>query len=338
MKVAELRELLKAYDAATLSEIAVTLYKTIPKRIKDENQLDELLKDFADGKQSLKKRDELVDIDDLKRNVLLFLNFAEAQYYLAPNQYVRKKDRPKWRFITKRYIKALLSVTGENSEEASELLILLYRMLSYACHYYLFNTEDPFRSAGYMQTDLFRTVIAKLFHNGITRASIQKAAALAIESELDRETLHRGLFFVLIEYLKTSDAKETAAEICVAYKENFTGASFFEDKRFPPSMDEYYKQDRLNLSVELYFYLKAELHEPETAIQYYWKNKKTKKPREAEIALYILLLWLEIYELPALWIAEYEKFTQRGLEPRKQLEYTYKKLKEGLTFSETYED
>jgi hypothetical protein len=50
-----------------------------------------------------------------------------------------------------------------------------------------------------------------------------------------------------------------------------------------------------------------------------------------------MLQWLEWYELPALWVAEYEKAAGRGVEPRERLKETYDGLKQGLSFDEIQE-
>jgi hypothetical protein len=333
MKVADLRETLKVYDRPDLCEIVVELYKAIPKHVKEERLIDAMLSDFGKRKQLVKKQDAPADFASLRKKILLFADFAEKQYYFAPNQYVHKKDRPKWRFITKRYVKALTPVGGENAEEASDLLILLYRMLSYACQYYLFNTEDPFASVGYAQTELLRTVLVKVFHNGVTREAIRKAVTLTIESGVDRVTLHIQLFFVLIECLKTNEAKELAAEACIDYNKNHSGNGF-EDGYFQIVRDEFRRNEIVKLTAELYFHLKAKLREPEEGIAYYWKNNKSKNTWQREVELYVLLELLKFYALPKLWLAEYEKAAGRGVEPRESLQYTYKRLKEGLSFSE----
>jgi hypothetical protein len=337
MKLAELRNILKDYDQPTLCEIAVALYKAIPKQNKEDKDIDELLKDFNSKKQEIKKQGVPVDFDSLKRNVLRFLEYAGEQFYFAPNRYVPKKDRPKWRFITKQYIKDLMTVTGENSEEASNLLTLLYRMLSHACNYYIFRTENPFSSVGYKQADLLRIVLAKMLYNGITKESLQEAIALTIESNVDMETLHISLFFVLIDQLKTNEAKEMAAEECVNYKEKLKGASFFRDGYFQANKDRFYQEKRVERSVELYFYIKAVLDEFDTAIAYYWENNKNRDARESEIALYVLLNWLEMFEQPGLWIDEYEKALKRNVKPREDIRNIYGPLKKGQSFEAIHE-
>ena len=122
MKVDELRTTLEKYDTATLKEIAVELYKMIPKSRKQDSVIDELLLDFTKEKDKPAKKDAPVNFETLKAEIEQFLVYADMQYYLAPNQYVRKEQRSKWRFEVKRFIKELIKIGGENSEEAGSLL------------------------------------------------------------------------------------------------------------------------------------------------------------------------------------------------------------------------
>ncbi|MDR1042534.1 MAG: hypothetical protein LBL54_01355 [Clostridiales Family XIII bacterium] len=343
MKVAELKDILKKYDNKSLSEISVELYKKIPKKVREENGIDEMLADFNNRKRPTGKREAPVDFEVLRKEILQFADYAEAQFYFAPNQYVHKKERPKWRFITKRYIKTLVGITGEHADEAADLLILLYRMLSYACHYYIFNTDDPFASVGYEQDELLDIVIAKNFHHGFSRDRIRKAVALTIESEVNRYTLHIELLFVLIRRLKTSEAREIAAEECMAYKmEDGAGKGFIEDGCFRLAKDSFTLEEMENNTVGLYFHLKIMLYEYDEAIDYYHKNyhrdggkgKSGRRYGGNEITLYILLGWLEMHGLTELWRAEYEKALKQGIDPRESLQDTYRKLRNGLSFDE----
>jgi hypothetical protein len=337
MKVGELREVLQKYDRDTLSEIAVSLYKAIPKKIKEENDLDAVLADFNNKEVEKKKTDLAVDFESLQNEILQFVTYAEAQFYLAPNQYVRKKDRPKWRFLVKQYIKTLLGVTGENAAAAADLLNLLYRMLSYGCAYYIFNTENPFASVGYGQTELFSLVITKNLQYGVSKDVLRKIIGLALESNVNYETLYIQLFFALVNSLKTPDAKVLAAEECLDYVKDPQVSVFRADGFFRVKKDDYHQNALKEHATELYFHLKAALYEYDDAIQYYWKNNTSKNAWKNEVALYILLKWLEIHEQTELWLREYEKAVDRKTEPRKELTHKFEYLKSGKSFSSYYD-
>jgi hypothetical protein len=345
MKVGELRTVLKKYDQATLSDIIISLYKVIPKKIKEEKEIDEVLNDFSNKKLGNKAPDLPVDFRTLVTEVLRFVVYAEAQYYFAPNSYVHKKDRPKWRFIAKRYIKALLAVTGENAEASTDLLNLIYRMLSHGCNYWIFSTDNPFSSVGFEQTELLSIVIAKNFHYGVNTKTMRKVIGLVLESNVDRMTLHTSLFLTFVDNLKSNDAKTLAAEECLYYaKENF-GKAFQDDNFFQVKRDEYYENELHDLVTELYFHINASLYEYDEAIRYYWDHHKSKKERgkyqgyaerQNEISLYILLKWLEMYGEDELWICEYEKATDKGIKPRSILVNQYEYVKSGESLDTFY--
>ena len=179
MRVSELRELLKKYKEQELNILIVEMYKAMPKKVREEKEIDKLLQN-VEGFLSVgktKKVKEQVDLDMLKPEIEQFIAYAYKQYYFAPNSYVHKKERPKWRFKVKAYIKSLQGIPadGEEGKIATDLLGKLYGMLSYACGYYIFNTENPFRSVGIVQTDLVDNIIGRKFGNGFSKESIRSA-------------------------------------------------------------------------------------------------------------------------------------------------------------------
>jgi len=325
VRVNDLRTALKKYDLDTLIEIAVTLYKVIPKGRKEDEGLDEILLDFSRGKAPVKK-EPAVDFDSLKAEIEQFIEYADEQYYYAPNRYVRKEKRSKWRFEVKRFIKDLLSVRGENSEDAARLLTDIYAMLCYACNFWIFSSDDPFSAVGYKQTDFLRLVLEKLFFSGFDEATVRTAVFLTLDSNVDRETLYTGLSGVLVDVLKTPDTKELALKHCIAYKDGYdeyqTSKEVFSYKASSWSSDDYRKRRHSNNSVDLYLMLKISLFEIDDGIDYFWKNYVE---RDREITLYCLLRFLNSQN--DLWIREYEKAVANGIKPRDNLkkEYTARK-------------
>ena len=321
MRANDLRTALKKYDLDTLIEIAVTLYKKIPKDRKEDEGLDEILLDFSSGKAPVKK-EPIVDFNSLKAEIEQFIEYANEQYYLAPNRYVRKEKRSKWRFEVKRFIKDLLSVRGENSEDAARLLTDIYAMLCYACNYWIFSSDDPFSAVGYKQTEFLRLVLEKLFFSGFDEASVKTAVFLTLDSNVDRQTLYTGLSGVLVDVLKTPDTKELALKQCIAYKDGYdeyqSSKKVFSYKASSWSSDDYRKRRHSNNSVDLYLMLKFSLYEFKDGIDYFWKNYVE---RDREITLYCLLRFLNSQN--DLWIREYEKAIANGIKPRDNLQKEY---------------
>jgi hypothetical protein len=324
MRVDELRKALDQYDTATLKEIVVTLYKAIPKNKKESDGLDGLLMSFSKEKAKAPKKEPSVDFLSLKREIQSFLYNANQQNYLAPNRIIRKEQRSKWRFEVKRFIKVLLTVVGENSEDAANLLKDIYVMLSYACNYYIFATENPFSAVGYEQPDLLQLVLGKIFYSGYSPQAIKTAVFLTLDSNVDRETLHTTLMYVLAELLKTPDTKEMAAAQCVAFPKEYVAYQSAKDMFLYNSRDDYRAKDRSNYAAELYLIIKLALHEYDDGIKYFWKNYNEKRK---EVTLYCLLWFLSDDGLEDLWLSEYEKALASGIDPRDYLQEEYKERK-----------
>lgn len=119
MTIPELREILKQCKEDEIKFLAVELYKAIPKKLKEEKEIDQMIKDFVAGERNKKSN------------------------YFAPNRFIPKKERPKWRFKVKAYIKDLSRIPneGEDGKFAAQLLEKLYKMLCYGCRYYIFNED-----------------------------------------------------------------------------------------------------------------------------------------------------------------------------------------------------
>ncbi len=124
------------------------------------------------------------------------------------SNFIRKIKRNIWKYVECLVGKLFIGLSVEK----------LYEMLCYACGYYIFNTDDPFRSVGIEQTALLDMVITRKLGSSISKESVKSAIALVINSRVDRETLHSSLICVLVENLKTPDSKEIAIEQCVALK------------------------------------------------------------------------------------------------------------------------
>ncbi len=153
MKIQELRQLVSTAERSTVEKAFAETYKMLTKSKKEEADL--VIAAILAGKDTKteKKNKAVVPFEALEAEINLFLNNAYAQNYLAPNREVPKSQRPKWRFMVKNYIKELekLSPEADNYAKSVTLLTALYRMLRYACNYYLFSTEDAFRSIGWQQ-------------------------------------------------------------------------------------------------------------------------------------------------------------------------------------------
>lgn len=331
MLVSELRELLKKYKEEDLRLLISEMYKAMPKKLREDKDIDALLQDVHAYLRIAKvenRQDKQIDVNNLKQKIDLFIDYAYKQYYFAPNSFVHKKERPKWRFIVKAYIKDLqdISIGSVEGSIATDSLQKLYEMLSYACSYYIFNTENPFRSVGIEQTVLLDTVITRKLGSGINNESVKSVIELVINSELDRETLHSFLIRVLVMNLKSPDSKVIAIEQCKLLKKELQKSKPAPSKKsWSSDSSDYKRVDKINNLVETVFRIHTELCEYDEAIKYFNGNNIE---RDAEVSLYVLLSLLLEYELKELWLREYDEALKKGVKPREALRKTYKYILE----------
>ena len=324
MLLTEVRKSLDRYKLDELKQLIVEMYKSIPKNMREDKGIDSMISDFDSHRKAGEKgaKKQTLDFNQLKKEVELFIEYANEQYYLVPNRYVHKKDRPKWRFKVKSYINDLSSVHSDSvdGKTATDLLKQLFKMLSHACGYYLFRTEDPFNSVGIEQKELLSMVLSRMVAEDISPASVKEMIDLVVSSNVDRETLTSTLIIKLIEVLKTPDLKYRAIEQCKVIMEETLRQ---KQVRKVFSQSEYYYDEKVEHTSETVFRLHAALCEFEEAADYYRKHVHR---RDAEISLYLLLYLLGEYGRMDLWIREYESAINRGIKPRESLKSKYAEL------------
>jgi len=321
LKINELRQLIEKYPAEELRLIIPELYKAVPKAKIQERNIDDFIKNpRLTRNRSKSTNKEIRDINLIKNEVEQFLEYAYNQYYFAPNRFVHKKDRPKWRFIVKRFYKELSQASGNDEQYlpiASELLEKIYVMLCYSCSYIIFNSFDSFESIRITQEDFYRQVLSLKFQIESKKQFIKNAVELIINNSVNRYTLYSDLMNVFLEFLKTPDLKEMAIETCKIMED--------EIKRDLKNNDyDYDTTNKYNCLVEIVFRIYVQLQEVETAIDHF-KEKYIERNRE--IKFYILSHLLLEFELENYFIKEYEIFIKKGIEPRDRLKELYHKLK-----------
>lgn len=335
MKVSEVREALKKYNYEELSHLVVEMYKAIPKKVKEDKDLDTMVKDLWRYKQrgAVKEQDIPIHFDQLRQEIDRFIEYAHEQYYVAPNSVVPKKERPKWRFTVKRFFKELQRVIPADKEEDAavvDLMKRLYEMLCYACSSYLFNAEDPFRSVGISQVDVFDIVISRKFNSGKNEESIRFAIELMIHNDLDHETVYTNLMMQIMEHLDTDDLKKIAIEQCKVLRQELDKKKQVDLKKVRDlSRYQYRWEEKVNNLVELVYRCQIDLLEYDVAIAYFNENYQH---RSKEVMLYVLLRLLLTKELKDHWVREYERAVDDGVKPREVLSKTYHYLQKNHAF------
>ena len=193
MKVQELRQMLGSAERSRVEKAFVESYKQLKKYQKEEADI--LIRDILSGqseKSGVKK--EKQSFAELEAQIETFLENAKAGNYYAPNRVIPKSQRPKWRFLVKGYIKELGKIVpdSEHYERATVLLREIYALLCEACNYYLFSTEDAFRSVGWRQDELFHLLVSKTFGSGFSKDNVAEMTVMACTGGLSRQRKRSG--------------------------------------------------------------------------------------------------------------------------------------------------
>ena len=321
MKISELRAQLDRTSLEDMKRILVEVYRALPKKTRENLAIDELLKNPAASRAGAKQAKALahgVDIDKLEAELGEFLTDAYAQNYLAPNRFVPKSERPKWRFKVKRFFKEINAAVVEpgSIEKASDLLEKLYQMLCYACDFVLFNAYDPFQSVGITQTAFLDAVLGLEGEHLHLEKFIDYSLHLVVDSRLNRYTLGSSLGQVLVDRLRAPASLELAIERAAQL---YSGPH-----RAPDQKREYHHSDRLNRLAEFGFLAYVKLSDYDRAIDFFKARCARSSP---EITLFVLLQWLRSLQREDLWQREYERAVQTGIEPRDSLSNAYRHLK-----------
>lgn len=324
MKITELRKMLNSTSDTNLKKALVETYKLLPKNKKEE--ADALIESILTGTEP-KKVVPKVDYEKLSKEIHRFLSNAYEQNYLRPNRVVQKKDRPKWRFLVKNYVKELENVSVENPfyDEAVNLLTNLYNMMCYACNYYLFSSADPFQSVGIEQPRFYDILAKKTLAKGYTTEACTNLLVCATQSGLSAMALNLYQEINLISHLNASNqlhfAIECAKDLVISTNDKLNKAS--------NRNNQYFLKEQINNLCDFILMAQFELKEyDENTIKYYFDNRIE---HDQEVTLYCALDLVRYYDEDEdeLWIQIYEYgVKKRKIKPRDRLKEMYKdKLK-----------
>lgn len=330
MRIQELRELIESYSADQLRPIIGEIYKRIPKKVIGEKGIDELLKDPKKALSIRKERRKTIEpghFGAVKLEVEHFLDNANRQYYFAPNRFVPKKERPKWRFTAKRLRKELLLLSQDRQHlaEVDDLLTRLYGLLCRACGEWLFSSTDPFRAVGVAQTEFYADVVALKKRAGRGTEWTAPAVVTLIDNTLDSSTTNSDLIEVLLEFLDTAPLKEEAIAQC--------DRLLRENEDAAPAKDRdgkgYAVEERGKVLVECVFRLQMALAEHEAAVDYFKSHYVGFDEADRLNALLWMLFRLRLKDL---WLREYEAGVEKGLEVWPSLRRIYQSIKKAGDF------
>src|SRR5205809_1056244 len=104
MRVAELKKTIGGYRTEQLRRLLVEMYKAMPKRVKEDHGIDDIICSPA-SKRNNRKSEVVPDIEALAFETERFVGNAYNYYYCIPNPVVPKRERSKWRFTVLRLFK-----------------------------------------------------------------------------------------------------------------------------------------------------------------------------------------------------------------------------------------
>lgn len=324
MKITELRKMLESSDTATLKKTVVEVYKLLPanKKLDADDVITGII--GGDGKKAV-KAEEKVDYRKLFNEVNRFLGNAYNQCYFVPNRVVQKKDRPKWRFLVKRYVKDLEKVPTDSDfyNESVELLIKLYEMMCYACRYYLFSSTDSFQSVGISQSSFYDLIAKKTFAKAfVSEEDIATLIICATTGGLSTWSLHINQVSILLSYLNTEKYLRMAMNKAKEFVETNSDELTKLDRY---SYSSYYMEDAINQLCNLILMAEIELDEFDDGVKYYLDNAKE---NDNEIILYCALDTIKVFtDDDDLWVKCYEYgIKYKKIEPRDELKEAYEKI------------
>ena len=314
MKVNELREVIKKYKEEEKEKIIVELYKRIPKYVKEDYNIDNYIINLN---ASTEKTSEKISIERLEKEVAYFIECASDDLYVRPNKIIPKAERSKWRFKVKTFYKQLNSFPADTEEgkKATNLLVSLFKILSFGTHYLTFSSWNTFGAIQVPQSEFLSNIVQRKLANGITKENLSDCVDL-LNVEYDPQEYHKAILYAFESCLKTTDTKYMAIELLKEQVEQW--------KEKYQKGDKYKNEEYVNYFTECVVSIYFSLCEYQKGIQYFHEQYIVK--RNKEIKEYILLEMLEERELYKEWVLEYESKLGK-LDYRESLKEKYKEFK-----------
>lgn len=325
MKIPELKPIIKKYNKEELESIIVELYKRIPKYTKEDYNIDNFIINIQNDIKTKTKKNDEVDFNELKEEIIYFLRCVDNDLYCSPNRIISKKDRSNWRFKVKRYYKTLnlIDPSTNDGETATSLLIELFKRMSIGSNRLLFTNWETFKALGVSQADYYENLYNRIKRSKILDAEdkIKKMYELIFVPS-DPYKFDPGLYEIY-SYL-VQDDNERIYIINLANEKIKQCEDLLKNEKKLSSRDKFHIQETINDITELVVRLYIGLNQPENAIKYF--HKYYERCNE-EVKEYIILDILEEYELVDEWIKEYEKYPKIDYRESLRIQYNIYKNK-----------
>ena len=322
MKVVEIRNELKKYNMEEKDKIIIELYKRIPKRVKEEYNIDGYLKNIKVNENTKKEKEVKLTFEELASEINYFLECAWNELYSEPNRIISKSERSKWRFKAKKYYKELSSIdiNSEYYDESNKLLIELFKVLSRGTNYLLFSNWETFRAVQISQEDFFDLIMKRVLVN-FNEENLETIVKLL---EVDKDpygSLYKVIYNVFLNNLTSNNQLEMALEIIKKEVDDLNIQVIELSKKGK----EYDLKEKCNYFVLTILDIYIRLEDVNKGIEYY---NKYYKAYNYETKIYDLLEELEDNEAYQEWISVYEN--HKEIQNRESMQVKYKLFKRQL--------
>lgn len=266
MLVNELKQELKDYNKKDLEKIIIELYKRVPKKIKEEYNIDDYIKNICLNEKVVKKE---FPFDQLVKEIEYFIQCVDSDLYVAPNKIISKKERSNWRFKVKRYYKELNKINPETKDGliATDLLIKLFIRLSYGETTLLFINWNTFRAISVEQSTFYDTIVKRILATGYTKENLNRCIKYLSVDRSSNEYSY-CMHSMLISNLKTNPNREMVIELLKQQVEK-QKIDLSKEKNF---YKEYYLKENINLSICCILELYLNLSEINEGKKYFLEN------------------------------------------------------------------
>ena len=303
-------------------KIIIELYKRIPKRVKEEYDIDGYLKNIKVNENTKKEKEVKLTFDELASEVNYFLECAWNELYSEPNRIISKSERSKWRFKAKKYYKELsnIDINSEYYDESNKLLIELFKVLSRGTNYLLFSNWETFRAVQISQEDFFDLIMKRVLVN-FNKENLETIVKLL---EVDKDpygSLYKVIYNVFLNNLTSNNQLEMALEIIKKEVDDLNIQVIELSKKGK----EYDLKEKCNYFVLTILDIYIRLEDVNKGIEYFDKYYKA---YNNEMKTYDLLEELEDNEAYQEWISVYE--THKEIQNRESMQVKYKLFKRQL--------
>ena len=321
MKVTELKKILADADNDLLKKSIVEVYKLLPTSKKDE--ADCVIMNIL-GCETGKQEGGIseAEFNKLRDEINEFLSDAYARYYFIPNRIIPKKERPKWRFLIKKYVKELDKISNDSPfyREATQMLIDIYKLMCHGCNYYIFSSTNPFKSSGISQYELYNMFAKRLLSGEYNDDELLDLIVCASSGGLSDTSLYFSQQTALVGNLKTPSELYNLLNLTKNLVEGKTEIKGVNNK----GLDSYVYEENINNLCDLALITQIKLNQYDEGIEYFFKNCRY---YDKEIILYHGLdviswftdddkdLWLKFYDYGV---------KKRKIKPREDLLEEYK--------------